>query len=413
MKKRCVECRKEFTSGEFCTSCGGKLEDFNDNIFDDFGSMKFNTGKYQNAEEAIEEKKAEFEKTESLDNAIFDLEKEIKEDKSIFRIFKGKRKKRLEALKNELNGVKPKRKSFIGRLIGSILLILLVLILVFAGLGYLYLRNSQGDLDPRTLDELNTEDYVQTMLSTDFDGESLETRIEEEVINYFIAINKEEFTKVSLPMSLQITDIMFVSDDSTIYFFIEGNGVNTRLNVGIELETSESHVDVIIEKLSLGSSSIPLPKEMILKQVELPEVINDGFDIPAMFSVEEFDVDKNGLEIELNFDSDYANTTYNTILKNIDSDVLALALTQEDNIELQKLALELSVNEMNLDNRIIFFKNLLSSKESSINVLSLMTIPGAKALTEQFVTDFLYLNESYFEDYLEKSQEQQKVLLNQ
>lgn len=181
------------------------------------------------------------------------------------------------------------------------LLVLVVILVIVIGLpiaGYFYLGNSSIDYDVEVKRHFDEQEFLNEKSLEDFNGRVLETAVEEGILNYYVRENKALYEDLSLPMDIEVDNVAFSANDECVYIDLKGGFVNTTLKVNIGFEVEDDRLFVVIDRLSLGSMGLPLPKDMILNQLELPDEYEEGLEIPELMTIESIGFKKDELQIE-------------------------------------------------------------------------------------------------------------------
>jgi uncharacterized protein YpmS len=172
-----------------------------------------------------------------------------------------------EQTTDEIGTVRVKSKKSAGRVIVTIILILLILPVVLAGLLYLYINVADFRYDdpeqvisssvPMSFSKRNSFDaasMTQTML---FDNADL----------YFLT--RDVMPDLHLTESVYINAYRFALEDSAVYIQGKAYGLNVPVRLDVDLRWENGSPVISVKGASLGSLQIPLPVGTLAEKFDI------------------------------------------------------------------------------------------------------------------------------------------------
>ncbi len=160
-----------------------------------------------------------------------------------------------------------KTKKSAGRIIGTIIIVLLILPLLLAGLLYLYVSVADFVYDdpeqvvsnslPMTFSQRNSFDAGSMTQTMYFDKADI----------YYLTRNV--MPDLHMTESLYINAYRFALEDSAVYVQGKAYGINVPVKIDVDLRWENSSPIISIKGASLGSLQIPLPLKTLAEKFEI------------------------------------------------------------------------------------------------------------------------------------------------
>lgn len=354
--KICPNCQKDGQTGRFCTECGTEL---------------LSQEIVKETAKEVDVREIEVTEMETVELETTEVTTEQNEKK-----FKNKKKRKFR----------------------PILTFFIVFFFIVFGLivgGYFYIGNSEIDYDVEADKSFDEQEVLNQMTQVDFDGLVMKTSIEEGVINYFIQENAEEYEDIELPFDIEIKNVALSTEDECIYIDLKGGFVKTTIRVDYSIEIDKDKLVIEFKKIALGKWGIPMPKNLILNQLELPEEIEEGIEIPELLEVKEIDFSRDAIDIELELVDEFVDEMKDIIQGSLEKerlDYVAVGGVNEETMALAELLKDIDSDEAM--EQIIY--KIVADKEQFTVMLGTMSQEGAEELFDLIEEEAIYINEDTF-----------------
>ncbi len=160
-----------------------------------------------------------------------------------------------------------KTKKSAGRIIGTIILIILILPVVLSGLLYLYVSVADFKYDDpeQVISNSTPMDFSQR---NSFDADRMtQTMVFDNSDLYYLTRNV--IPDLHLTESIYINAYRFALEDSAVYIQGKAYGINIPVKLDVDLRWENSSPIISIKGVYLGSLQIPLPVKMLADKYDI------------------------------------------------------------------------------------------------------------------------------------------------
>ncbi len=311
---------------------------------------------------------------------------------------KGKQKKEKDSSGNAVT-------RFVKKSIKWLVIVLVIFLLVSAGGLFWYVGHSSGRVDVDVETSLDADTYMRGLIERDMYGNHIETRIEEDVINWFIQQNIGRVKEMTLPMETKVNDILYSCEERSLFVFLQGSYIDTYLKVEVGVDVDDDTLTTEIRSIKLGKWSLPLPTGLIFKLADLPDAYYDGFEIPEVIVVDDIDLNRKDIEIVADLNDEYLSSLIELLEDGINMEMASsyYEFFSGDSQEIMDLYWSV-VMDQNQSDRKELLSLMIRSKANSVLLLAIQEEEVAYELVRKLERDIDYLPDDFASNMMDARQ---------